>query len=76
MVCETWEYSNERFETGNDGIDSIENISFAAEPPETPLTDEQFAGTLGPFEQNGTFQQEANNLIDWSETDPFSNGNI
>lgn len=76
LVCETWEYSNERFETGNDGIDAVERLSFANEPPHPTLTDDQYANTLGPFEQNRTFQQEANGLIDWTETDPFSEGNL
>lgn len=76
LVCETWEYSNERFQTGNDGIDAVERLSFANEPPEPTLTDDQYANTLGPFEQNRVFQQEANGLIDWTETDPFSEGNL
>lgn len=77
VVCDTWEYSNEVFDTGNSEIDSInDNYSFATNEPDPPITDEKYKEVLGPFQQNDVFQAEGEPIIDWSEQDPFSEGNV
>ena len=71
VVCEMFEYSNERLNTGIEEIDALETqYSFA-----NAASNAVFSDALSDvFETNLEFQDKANNIIDWSETDPFSSG--
>ena len=73
IVCEVWEYSNERFSTGVDEIDHIEtkySISnvYSNTAYETAMSD--------VFAQNQEFQEEGASVIDWTSVDPFSEGGV
>lgn len=73
VVCEVWEYSNERFSTGVAEIDNIEtqySVSnvYSNTAYESAMTD--------VFATNQEFQEGAVDIIDWSTTDPFSNGQL
>jgi len=67
LKCELFEYSNERFQTGIDAIDT----AYADYETSTidNLTDLQ---TTDPIAKNIFYETEANNFIDFSEIDPFS----
>ena len=73
IVCEVWEYSNERFNTGIDEIDQIEqdytvaNV-FSNTTYETAMSD--------VFAQNQEFQEDGASIVDWTQIDPFSEGNV
>jgi hypothetical protein len=73
IVCDVWEYSNERFSTGVDEIDSIEtkySISnvYSNTAYETAMSD--------VFAQNQEFQEQGASIIDWTSVDPFSEGSV
>lgn len=73
IVCEVWEYSNERFATGVDEIDYIEtrySVSnvYSNTSYETAMSD--------VFAQNQEFQEEGAAIIDWTSVDPFSEGSV
>ena len=71
IVCEVWEYSNERFNTGIDEIDSIETqYSVSNVYSNTGFED----AMLDVFAQNQEFQEEGNGIVDWTAVDPFSSG--
>lgn len=73
LVCEVWEYSNERFSTGNTEIDQIQEQYSVA----NVFDDDKYEEAMNDvFATNKEFQDEGNGIIDWSETDPFSNGNL
>jgi hypothetical protein len=73
ISCDVWEYSNERFNTGNAEIDAIEEkYSVSNVPNETAYE----AAMLDVFATNQEFQQEGAGIIDWSNVDPFSGGNV
>jgi hypothetical protein len=73
ISCDVWEYSNERFTTGNPEIDSIEELYSVAN-----VTDENVfeAAMLDVFATNKEFQEEGSGILDWSNVDPFSEGNV
>ena len=73
LSCEVWEYSNERFETGNAEIDAIEDrysVSnvYSNTVYETAMSD--------VFATNQEFQEEGSSILDWSSVDPFSEGQV
>lgn len=73
LVCEVWEYSNERFNTGNAEIDQIEEQYSVS----NVFDDEVYEEAMGDvFATNKEFQEEGTDIIDWSEVDPFSGGNV
>lgn len=73
LVCEVWEYSNERFNTGNSEIDQIEERYSVS----NVFDDTQYEDAMDDvFATNKEFQDEGNGIIDWSEIDPFSGGNV
>lgn len=73
LVCEVWEYSNERFNTGNSEIDQIEERYSVS----NVFNDTDYEEAMDDvFATNKEFQDEGNGIIDWSEIDPFSGGNI
>jgi len=67
LKCELFEYSNERFETGREDVDTYfddintENISNL-----------ESLAMIDPIAKNIFFEEEADNIIDFSELDPFS----
>lgn len=67
LKCELFEYSNERFQTGRDEIDRY----FDGYKTESTgnLTD---LNSIDPISKNIFFEEEANDILDFSETDPFS----
>ena len=73
LVCEVWEYSNERFRTGNTEIDQIEEQYSVANITNDDLYEDAMSDV---FATNKEFQTEGSGIIDWSEVDPFSNGQV
>jgi hypothetical protein len=67
LKCELFEYSNERFETGREDIDTYydgiktENISTLAG-----------LNQIDPVAKNIFFEEDADSILDFSETDPFA----
>ena len=73
LVCEVFEYSNERFNTGVPEIDAIEprySVSnvFANAAYEEAMND--------VFATNQEFQEAGAGVIDFSQIDPFSGGTV
>ncbi len=73
LVCEVFEYSNERFSTGIPEIDAIEprySISnvFANTAYEQAMND--------VFATNQEFEEAGAGVIDFSQIDPFSGGTV
>lgn len=76
-VCEVFEYSNERFNTGVAEIDAIEDKYSFAGSGNTVLSNTQYESALSDvFATNQEIQDEGADIIDWSRIDPFSEGNI
>lgn len=67
--CELMEYSNERFDTGRYDIDHYFDDVTTTYTTANTLT--AIANT-DPVAQNLFFEQEADDIIDFSEIDPFS----
>jgi len=67
LKCELFEYSNERFVTGVEDIDML----FDDVNTEGVMTLEKL-GDIDPIAKNIFFEEEADGIIDFSETDPFS----
>ena len=90
LTCELFEYSNEIFNTGIAEIDAIQvkfdtNIiswSVLTETGEALLTEDSNyivsenydLEVIDPTSENKTIQDESNEFIDFSESDPFSEG--
>jgi len=93
LVCDLWEYSNERLNTGIPEIDIKEqtySFDFSAYRMLTEnsyvlqdedgydLVQEQFdfiTQVGDSFENNTEIEAEADNILDFSEANPFSEGN-
>ena len=73
ISCDVWEYSNERFDTGNAEIDAIEDDYTVSN-----VTNEEDyeAAMLDVFATNKEFQEKGNGILDWTNVDPFSGGNV
>ena len=67
LKCELFEYSNERFETGRDDIDTyFDDIK-------TDRVDNlEELNVVDPIAKNVFFESEGNDIIDFTEIDPFS----
>lgn len=77
LTCEVFEYSNERLNTGIADIDDIEtDYSFAGANTTVMSSNNYESALMDVFSTNQELDTFANNLIDWSTTDPFSGGNI
>jgi hypothetical protein len=94
LVCEIFEYSSERLNTGIEAIDNIQtDLSFnMADYAITTqdglvITDQdgyqivQSAFNFetqvrDPYEDNTEIQLESDNILDWTQIDPFSEGNV
>jgi hypothetical protein len=67
LKCELFEYSNERIETGNDEIDShYAHIN----TDQVSTLDTLYQ--IDPIAKNIFFEEEGDDIIDFSEIDPFS----
>jgi hypothetical protein len=73
VVCEVWEYSNERFDTGIDEIDSIEDKYTVSNVYANTAYE---AAMLDVFAQNQEFQEAGASILDWTTVDPFSEGSV
>lgn len=73
IVCEVFEYSNERFSTGIAEIDQIEELYSVANVTNDDVYEDAMSDV---FATNKEFQTEGSGIIDWSEVDPFSGGNV
>ena len=73
ISCDVWEYSNERFSTGNAEIDAIEEKYSVANVTNDNAYE---AAMLDVFATNQEFQQEGAGIIDWANIDPFSQGEV
>jgi len=73
VVCEVWEYSNERFYTGVAEIDAIEQ-KYSVSNVYANTAYESAMGDV--YASNQEIQDEGAGIIDWSNIDPFSNGNV
>jgi hypothetical protein len=70
IVCELFEYNNETFETGIPDIDQVYSILDVdigtASPEDVILTD--------PNAMNEQFETDGQNILNFTEIDPFSEG--
>jgi hypothetical protein len=69
LTCEVFEYSSERFNTGIAAIDAIET-SYSVDTESGAIVFED--QNIDVFADNEELDTEGNDLIDWSERDPFS----
>jgi hypothetical protein len=88
MTCELFEYSNERFMTGNPDIDklqkeySINILDYAIKTEDDEhlfdedgnylVTEKYDLERIDPNNDNQFIQQESDDILDWSQQDPFS----
>ena len=73
VACDVWEYSNERFNTCNAEIDAIEEQYTVA----NVFDDTEYENAmLDVYATNKEFQEEGQGIIDWTNVDPFSGGNV
>jgi hypothetical protein len=70
LVCELFEYNNETFNTGIPEIDDryvpLDRDIGDANPEDIDLND--------PFAMNSQFETDGLNILDFTERDPFSEG--
>lgn len=72
MKCELMEYSNERFDTGRYEIDHyFDDVATTMTGDNAVTTLTQLANT-DPTSQNFDFESVADDILDFSEIDPFS----
>lgn len=71
--CDVWEYSNERFNTGIAVIDDLETKYSVSNITDDVAYEKAMSNV---FETNVEFQAEGDSLIDWSDIDPFSQGQV
>lgn len=64
MTLEVFEYSHERFETGIADIDSLNALY-------TPVEGTPEAEAMDPFDDSPEIQVESDDLLDFSENNPF-----
>lgn len=71
LKCELFEYSNERFETGSPDIDT-----FFDDFKTTEVNNLSELQTIDPIAKNIFFANDSDDILDFSETDPFSEINL
>jgi hypothetical protein len=94
LVCEMFEYSSEKLNTGIKAIDDIErDLSLALDVYGITTTDGfllitqegdaiiqgsyNFVTQAGDsFEDNTEFETEGDSILDWTQVDPFSEGQV
>jgi hypothetical protein len=67
MKCELFEYSHETFQTGRSEVDTYWD-GYRTEGANTSLTE---LNSIDPISKNIFFEEEANGILDFSESDPF-----
>lgn len=67
LKCELFEYANERFQTGREDIDTYFNVYKTDQ-----VKNLDFLKTRDPAAKNIDFELEGNDIIDFTEIDPFS----
>lgn len=75
LVAEMFEYSSERLNTGIEAIDNIERdytLNTTSDKVSSFDLDTQAGDS---FADNSEFQTQANSIFDFTEIDPFSEGN-
>ena len=72
--CELYKYSYEKFNTGVDDVDSIEKNLTKGIDVDSDGVPDYITKNQGP-DDNTTVQDDGNDIIDFSEIDPFSEGN-
>jgi hypothetical protein len=83
IECELYEYSNERFDTGIPEVDQVQDLYSTALVDGTALVDDSGV-TLSDINLNAVestidnddLQSESDGFIDFSERDPFSEGQL
>lgn len=91
LVCELYEYSSERFNTGIPEIDKIqksfsldildyaikaEDGSYIRDEDSNYIVSEKYnINNIDPFMDNDIIQSESDDILDFTERDPFSEGN-
>jgi hypothetical protein len=73
VVCEVFEYSNERFFTGIWEIDQIEEQYSVSNVTDE---DEYEDAMKNVFSTNKEFQEQGEGIVDLSQFDPFSGGSV
>lgn len=77
LVCEVFEYSNEKLNTGIAEVDVIEKKYSFATANSSNMSDADYIAALGDvYETNTELQAEGEGIIDWTHVDPFSEGNV
>jgi hypothetical protein len=94
LVCEMYEYSSEKLNTGIEAIDSIERENSISMEVYSLLTTDGFVivdndgyGIIqssynfetqagDAYEDNTEIQLEGEAILDWTQIDPFSEGNV
>jgi hypothetical protein len=91
LTCELYEYSGEKFETGISEIDSIAELStnivdwaILTEDDEPILTEDgdyivvdgYDLEAIAPDASNDELEEEFDTTVDWTDIDPFSEGQI
>lgn len=77
LVCEVFEYSNEKLNTGIAEVDAIEKKYSFATANSSNMSDADYIAALGDvYETNTELQTEGEGIIDWTHVDPFSEGNV
>lgn len=72
VSCDMFEYANERFNTGIDEIDAMER-NYTTDGVDAAGFEDAM---LDVFATNEEFQDAGNTVVDWSTSDPFSEGSI
>jgi hypothetical protein len=67
LKCELFEYSNERFQTGVEVIDTFYDFINTES-----ISSLEGLRAVDPIAKNIFFEEEADDILDFSETDPFS----
>jgi hypothetical protein len=74
VVCELFEYNNETFNTGVDIIDSTYN-ALSINMSNTQIATAFSVSTIDPNAQNEMFETKGDDILDFSEINPFSEAN-
>lgn len=88
LTCELFEYSNEEFNTGYPQIDKLqvkhssdildyalkdENGDFILDEDGAYIMNDKYAPeTINPLDDTNQIQEEANTILNWNESNPFS----
>ena len=77
LTCEVFEYSNESLNTGIPEIDAIETQYSFAGTGNTVISNTAYESALSDvYATNQEFQDEGDDIVDWTHIDPFSEGNV